>query len=174
LASNPSNMHKTMPKLKNITCDEELVRWMGQKALHWSITNFTRLVDVCIWMLELDNHKKYNLRIEIICLMTVSYGILFMPPLVVVDIFVCISMQWTNVRVLELGGCKLGVVTTTSGFLECMVKHLKEIGLLGFTRTIWRWCWIPKMHLLERQIMISIDPSLGSTCGRQDGNNVIV
>jgi hypothetical protein len=29
------------------------------------------------------------------------------------------------------------------------------------------------MHLLEQQIMISIDPSLGSTHGRQDGNNVI-
>jgi hypothetical protein len=30
------------------------------------------------------------------------------------------------------------------------------------------------MHLLEWQIMISIDPSLGSACGRQDGNNVIM
>jgi hypothetical protein len=29
------------------------------------------------------------------------------------------------------------------------------------------------MHFLERQILISIDPLLGSACGRQDGNNVI-
>ncbi len=36
--------------------------------------------------------KNYNFRIENICLMIVSYGILFMPPLVVVDIFVRISM----------------------------------------------------------------------------------
>jgi hypothetical protein len=40
--------------------------------------------------------------------MIVSYGILFMPPLVVVDIFVHISMQSTSVEVLEPGGCKLG------------------------------------------------------------------
>jgi hypothetical protein len=29
------------------------------------------------------------------------------------------------------------------------------------------------MHLFERQIRISIDPSLGSACARQDGNNVM-
>jgi len=55
--------------------------------------------------------------------MIVNYGILFMPPLVVVDIFVCISMQSTSVRVLELERCKLGVVVTTLGFLECRVEH---------------------------------------------------
>jgi hypothetical protein len=55
--------------------------------------------------------------------MIVSYGILFMPPLVVVDIFVCISMQSTSVQVLEPGRCKLGVVATTLGFLECRVEH---------------------------------------------------
>jgi len=55
--------------------------------------------------------------------MFVSYGILFMPPLVVVDIFVHISMQSTSVQVLQLGGCKLGVVATTLGFLECGVEH---------------------------------------------------
>jgi hypothetical protein len=55
--------------------------------------------------------------------MIVSYGILFMPPLVVVDIFVHISMQSTSVQVLEPGGCKLGVVATTLDFLECMVEH---------------------------------------------------
>ncbi len=48
--------------------------------------------------------------------MIVSYGILFMPPLVVVDIFVCINMQSTSVQVLEPRGCKLGVVATTLGF----------------------------------------------------------
>jgi len=61
-------------------------------------------------MLEHDNHKKYNFRIENICPMIISYGILFMPPLVVVDIFVHINMQSTSVQVLEPGGCKLGVV----------------------------------------------------------------
>jgi hypothetical protein len=55
--------------------------------------------------------------------MTVSYGILFMPPLIVVDIFVRISMQSTSVQVLEPRRCKLGVVTTTLGFLECGVEH---------------------------------------------------
>ncbi len=42
--------------------------------------------------------------------MIISYGILFMPPLVVVDIFVHINMQSTSVQVLEPGGCKLSVV----------------------------------------------------------------
>jgi hypothetical protein len=73
-------------------------------------------------MLEHDN-KKNNFRIEIIHPMTVSYGMLFMLPLVVVDIFVCTSMHSTSVRVLEHGGCKLGVVATTSGFLEWGVEH---------------------------------------------------
>ncbi len=57
---NPSNMHKAMLELKNITCDEKLARWMELKALGRSITNFTRLVDACIHMLERDNHK--NIR----------------------------------------------------------------------------------------------------------------
>ncbi len=87
------------------------------------ITNFEQLVDVCIRTLKEDNHKKYNFRIENICPMIVSYGILFMPPLIVVDIFLCIIMQSKSVRVLEHGGCKLGVVATTLGFLECKVKH---------------------------------------------------
>jgi hypothetical protein len=55
--------------------------------------------------------------------MIVSYGILFMLPLVVVDIFVHISMLSTSVQVFELGRCKLGVVATTLGFLECGVEH---------------------------------------------------
>jgi hypothetical protein len=55
--------------------------------------------------------------------MTSSYGTLFMPLLVVVDIFVCINMQSTSVQVLELGRYKLGVVATTLGFLECKVEH---------------------------------------------------
>ncbi len=55
--------------------------------------------------------------------MIVSYGILFMPPFVMVDIFVCISMQSTSVQALEPRGCKLGVVATTLGFLECKVEH---------------------------------------------------
>jgi hypothetical protein len=56
--------------------------------------------------------------------MTISYGILFMPPLVLVDIFVrIINMQSTSVQVLEHGRCKLGVVVTTLGFLECEVEH---------------------------------------------------
>jgi hypothetical protein len=38
-------------------------------------------------------NKNNNLRIEIIHLMTISYGILFVAPLVVVDIFVRNSMQ---------------------------------------------------------------------------------
>jgi hypothetical protein len=40
-----------------------------------------------------------------------SYGILFMPPLVVVDIFVHVNMQSTSVQVLKFGGYKLNVVT---------------------------------------------------------------
>ncbi|CAM6062103.1 unnamed protein product [Sphagnum tenellum] len=55
---NPSDMRKAMPKLKDITRDEELARWMGQKALGRSITNFTRLVDACIRMLEQDIRRK--------------------------------------------------------------------------------------------------------------------
>jgi hypothetical protein len=51
-------MHKAMPELRNITGDGELARLMGLKALGRFITNFTRLVDACIWMLEQDNHKK--------------------------------------------------------------------------------------------------------------------
>jgi len=51
-------MHKAMLELKDITHDEELVRWMGLKALGRSISNFTRLVDACIRMLEQDNHRK--------------------------------------------------------------------------------------------------------------------
>jgi hypothetical protein len=64
----------------------------------------------------------YNFRIENICPMIISYGILFMLPLVVVDIFVRISMQSTNLQVLEFGRCKLAVVATL-GFLECGVEH---------------------------------------------------
>jgi hypothetical protein len=45
---NPSNMHKAMPELRNITRDEKLVQWMGLKVLGQSITNFTRLVNACI------------------------------------------------------------------------------------------------------------------------------
>jgi hypothetical protein len=51
-------MHKAMPELKDITCDEELARWMGLKPLGRSITNFTRLADACIRMLEQNNHRK--------------------------------------------------------------------------------------------------------------------
>jgi hypothetical protein len=51
-------MHKAMQELKNIARDEELARWMGLKALGRSITNFMRLVDACIRMLEQDNHRK--------------------------------------------------------------------------------------------------------------------
>jgi len=66
---------------------------------------------------------KNNFRIEIICPMTVNYGILFMPPLVVVDIFVHTSMKSTSVPTLEPGGCKLGGVPIASGFLECRIEH---------------------------------------------------
>ncbi len=59
---NSSDMHKAMPELKNITRDEELARWMGLKALGRSITNFTRLVDACIRMLEQDNHRKMGFQ----------------------------------------------------------------------------------------------------------------
>jgi len=48
-------MHKAMPELRNVTRDEELAQWMGLNALGRSITNFTRLVDACIQMLEEDN-----------------------------------------------------------------------------------------------------------------------
>jgi hypothetical protein len=48
-------MHKAMPELRNITRDEKLAQWMGLKVLGQSITNFTRLVDACIRMLEEDN-----------------------------------------------------------------------------------------------------------------------
>jgi hypothetical protein len=52
---NPSDVRKAMPELMNITRDEELARWMGVKAFGWSVTNFTRLVDACIRMLERDH-----------------------------------------------------------------------------------------------------------------------
>jgi hypothetical protein len=55
---NPSNMHRAMPELRNIAGDEEFARWMGLKALGRFVTNFTRLVDACIQMLEQDNKKK--------------------------------------------------------------------------------------------------------------------
>jgi hypothetical protein len=55
-------MHKAMPELKDIIRDEELARWMGLKALGRSITNFTRLVDACIRMLEQDNHRKIQFQ----------------------------------------------------------------------------------------------------------------
>jgi hypothetical protein len=64
-------MHKAMPKLKNITGDEKFARWMGLKALGRSVTNFTRLVNACIQMLEHDN-KKNSFRIEIMHPMIVS------------------------------------------------------------------------------------------------------
>jgi hypothetical protein len=51
-------MHKAMSELKDITRNEELARWMGLKALGRSITNFTRLADACIQMLEQDTHRK--------------------------------------------------------------------------------------------------------------------
>jgi len=44
-----------MLEFKNVTRDEELVQWMGLKALGQFITNFTRMVDACIRMLEEDN-----------------------------------------------------------------------------------------------------------------------
>jgi hypothetical protein len=50
--------------------------------------------------------------------MIISYGILLMPPLVVVDIFVHINMQSTSVQVLEHGKCGC-----TLGFLECRDEH---------------------------------------------------
>jgi hypothetical protein len=52
---NPSDVRKAMPELMNITRDEELARWMGVKASGRSVTNFTRLVDACIRMLERDH-----------------------------------------------------------------------------------------------------------------------
>jgi hypothetical protein len=73
-------------------------------------------------MLEQNNYNKYNFRIENICPMIISCGILFMPPLIVVDIFVHIDMQSTHVQVVELGRCNLGVVATL-GFWECRVEH---------------------------------------------------
>ncbi len=68
---NPSNMHRTMPELRNIVGDEEFARRMGLKALGRSVTNFTRLVDACIRMLEQDNRKN-SFRIEIMRPMTIS------------------------------------------------------------------------------------------------------
>jgi len=47
-------MRKAMPELTNITRDEELARWMGLKAFGRSVTNFARLADACIRMLERD------------------------------------------------------------------------------------------------------------------------
>jgi hypothetical protein len=52
---NPSDVRKAMPELMNITRDEELVRWMGLKAFGRSISNFARLADACIRMLERDH-----------------------------------------------------------------------------------------------------------------------
>jgi hypothetical protein len=55
---NPSDMYRAMLELRNVAGDEELARWLGLKALGRSSTNFTRLVDACIRMLEQDGHKK--------------------------------------------------------------------------------------------------------------------
>jgi hypothetical protein len=52
---NPSDVRKAMPKLMNITRDEKLARWMGLKAFGRSVTNFARLADACIRMLEWDH-----------------------------------------------------------------------------------------------------------------------
>jgi hypothetical protein len=49
---NSSDVCKAVPKLTNITRDEELARWMGLKAFGQSVTNFARLADACIRMLE--------------------------------------------------------------------------------------------------------------------------
>jgi hypothetical protein len=59
--------------------------------------------------------------------MIVGYGILFMPLLVAVDIFVRIGMQSTSVPALEPRRCKLGGVATALGFLECGIEHWKEL-----------------------------------------------
>jgi hypothetical protein len=75
--------------------------------------------------------KENNLRIEIIHRMIFGCGISFMPPLIVIDIFVRTSMQLTVVRVLEPRRCRLGVVATTSSLLECEVKHWRKLDCQG-------------------------------------------
>jgi hypothetical protein len=67
--------------------------------------------------------EKYDVKIEIVCPQTAACGILFTPPLVVVDIFVRASMKSTSVSTLEPAGCKLGGVGTASGFLECGIER---------------------------------------------------
>jgi hypothetical protein len=106
-------MHKAMPELRNITGDEKLARWMGLKALGQSVTNFTGWWMHAFECLSRTIEKEKNLRIEIIHRMIVGCGISFMPPLIVIDIFVRTSMQSTVVRVLEPRRCRLGVVATT-------------------------------------------------------------
>jgi hypothetical protein len=60
--------------------------------------------------------EKYDFRIEIVCPRTAACGILFMPPLVVVDIFVRAGMKLTSIPTLEPSRCKLGGVATALGF----------------------------------------------------------
>jgi hypothetical protein len=67
--------------------------------------------------------EKYDFRIEIVCPQTVACGILFTPPLVVVNIFVRVGMKSTSVSALEPAGCKLGGVATASGFLKCGIER---------------------------------------------------
>jgi len=78
---------------------------MGLMAFGRSITNFTRLVDACIRMLERDHRDvEDNFRITIVHPMTIGCGILFVPPSVVVDIFVRIGTKSLSVRALEPEG----------------------------------------------------------------------
>jgi hypothetical protein len=67
--------------------------------------------------------EKYDFRIEIVYPRTVAYGILFMLPLVVVDIFVHTGMKSTSVPTFEPSGCKLGGVAMTSGFFKCGIER---------------------------------------------------
>ncbi len=62
-------------------------------------------------------------RIAIVHPTTVDCGILFVPPPVVVDIFVRTNTKSPSIRALEPGGHKLGGVATTSSFFECGIEH---------------------------------------------------
>ncbi|CAM6055501.1 unnamed protein product [Sphagnum tenellum] len=68
-----------------------------------------------------------NFRIAIVRPTTVDCGILFVPPSVVVDIFVRTSTKSSSVRALKPGGRKLGGVVTASGFFECGIEHRRKL-----------------------------------------------
>ncbi len=51
------HMVKAMPELKDIKENQKLAQWMVVKCPNTSIHNFTQLIDVCIRILERNDHR---------------------------------------------------------------------------------------------------------------------